>query len=49
VLPGGDRHTPYVILDLGKGATPQAQASFSSTITSAEMHEVLLNAAMRPR
>jgi hypothetical protein len=49
VLPGGDRHTPYVILDLGKGATPQAQASFSSTITSAEMHEVLLNAALRPR
>lgn len=49
VLPGGDRHTPYVILDLGKCATPQAQAPAPSAITPAGLYEALLNAALQPR
>ena len=48
VLPGGDRHTPYVILDLGKGASRQSRTAGSTGITTVGLHQALLAAAMRP-
>lgn len=50
VLPGGDRQTPYVILDLGKRAQPIAQGDAPVSpvgLVPAELHQALLQAALR--
>lgn len=48
VLPGGDRETPYVILDLGKRAGQMQPAAAPVGITPAELHQVLFEMAMSP-
>ncbi len=48
VLPGGDRQTPYVILDLAKGAEQALRAGAPVELVPAELHQALLEVAMRP-